>query len=74
MPASKPCAAVRDALEALAMNFYGFGGLVCPILDARRGQVYCALFTHPAGRPAASRRTPPSRWASCSRDCRRTGR
>ena len=31
--AGKPCAAV-DALEALAMNFYGFGGLVCPILDA----------------------------------------
>ena len=48
--AGKPCAAV-DALEALAMNFYGFGGLVCPILDARRGQVYCALFDASGGMP-----------------------
>ena len=39
----KPCVAVH-ALEALAMNFYGFDGLCCPILDARRGQVYCAAF------------------------------
>lgn len=39
----KPCAPVH-ALEALAMNFYGFDGVVCPILDARRGQVYTALF------------------------------
>lgn len=38
----KPCARV-DSLEALA---YGtaFNGLICPILDARRDQVYCALF------------------------------
>ena len=33
-----------NALEALAMNAWGFGGVVCPILDARRGQVYCAAF------------------------------
>lgn len=48
--AGKPCAAVH-ALEALAMNFYGFGGLICPILDARRGQVYCALFDASEGMP-----------------------
>lgn len=47
--AGKPCAAVH-ALEALAMNFFGFG-LVCPILDARRGQVYCALFDTSDGLP-----------------------
>ena len=46
----KPCAAVH-ALEALAMNFYGFDGLCCPILDARRGQVYCAAFDMAAGMP-----------------------
>lgn len=46
----KPCAAVH-ALEALAMNFYGFDGLVCPILDARRGQVYCAAFDMKEGMP-----------------------
>ena len=39
----KPCAPVH-ALEALSMNLAGFDGLVCPILDARRGQVYCAAF------------------------------
>ena len=48
--AGKPCAAVH-ALEALAMNFYGFDGLCCPILDARRGQVYCAAFDMAGGMP-----------------------
>lgn len=48
--AGKPCAAVH-ALEALAMNFFGFDGLCCPILDARRGQVYCAAFDMAAGMP-----------------------
>ena len=39
----KPVVAV-DALEALAMNGFGFDGVICPILDARRGQVYGAAF------------------------------
>ncbi|MGN0803185.1 MAG: tRNA (adenosine(37)-N6)-threonylcarbamoyltransferase complex dimerization subunit type 1 TsaB [Candidatus Faecivicinus sp.] len=47
---NKPCVPVH-ALEALAMNFFGFDGLVCPILDARRGQVYCALFDTKNGFP-----------------------
>ncbi len=46
----KPCVPIH-ALEALAMNFYGFDGMVCPILDARRGQVYCALFETKDGMP-----------------------
>lgn len=46
----RPCVAIH-ALEALAMNFYGFDGLICPILDARRGQVYCALFDAKDGFP-----------------------
>ena len=46
----KPCCAV-NALEALAMNAPGFAGLVCPILDARRSQVYCAAFDTSSGRP-----------------------
>ena len=46
----KPCARVH-ALEALAMNFFGFDGLCCPILDARRGQVYCAAFDMSQGMP-----------------------
>ena len=47
---NKPCARV-DALEALAMNVYGFDGIACPILDARRGQVYCAAFDVKGGLP-----------------------
>ena len=48
--AGKPCVAVH-ALEALAMNMAGFDGVVCPILDARRGQVYCAAFDMSSGMP-----------------------
>lgn len=39
----KPCAAV-STLEALAENTAGLSGLICPVMDARRGQVYNALF------------------------------
>lgn len=33
-----------STLEGLAWNLAGFGGIVCPIMDARRDQVYTALF------------------------------
>ncbi len=39
----KPCMGV-SALEALAWNLAGFQGLICPGMDARRGQLYQALF------------------------------
>lgn len=39
----KPCIAV-STLEALAFGSALFDGIVSPILDARRGQVYNALF------------------------------
>lgn len=39
----KPCVAV-STLHALANNVAHFDGIICPILDARRGQVYNALF------------------------------
>ena len=38
-----PCVAL-NALEVLAAGQYGFEGTICPILDARRGQVYAAAF------------------------------
>ena len=41
--AGKPCAVV-STLEGLACNVPYFDGLVCPILDARREQVYTAVF------------------------------
>lgn len=31
-------------LHGLAYNLYGAGGLVCPIMDARRGQVYTGVY------------------------------
>ena len=39
----KPCVAV-DALEAMAHGVGEFAGIVCPIQDARAGQVYGAAF------------------------------
>jgi len=33
-----------SSLKALAFNTTGFPGLICPMLDARRGQVYTGLY------------------------------
>ena len=38
-----PCVGV-SSLEAMAENFRDTEALVCPVINARRGQVYCALF------------------------------
>ena len=46
----KPCAGV-STLEAMAWNGLAAGGLVCPVMDARRCQVYNALFEIREGRP-----------------------
>lgn len=48
--AGKPCVAV-DALEAMAAGAGGFAGVICPIQDARAGQVYGAAFRAAEGRP-----------------------
>ena len=48
--AGKPCVAV-DALEAMAAGAGAFDGVICPIQDARAGQVYGAAFTHGPERP-----------------------
>lgn len=39
----KPCVGV-STLEALAQNLVGTAGLICPVMNARRAQVYTALF------------------------------
>lgn len=39
----KPCVEV-STVEALAANLEGFSGIVCPIMNARRGQVYTGAF------------------------------
>ena len=38
-----PCIGV-STLEALAYNLIGFDGILCPVMNARRNQVYNALF------------------------------
>ena len=38
-----PCVGV-STLEALAYNLHGTGGIICPCMNARRGQVYTAIF------------------------------
>ena len=39
----KPCVSV-STLEALAYNLIGYSGIICPVMNDRRNQVYNALF------------------------------
>ena len=48
--AEKPCVGV-STLEAMAWNGVSHGGIVCPVMDARRSQVYNALFEIRDGKP-----------------------
>lgn len=48
--ADKPCVGV-STLEAMAWHALSAGGYVCPVMDARRNQVYNALFKIENGRP-----------------------
>ena len=49
--AEKPCVGV-STLEAMAWHGLAAGGFICPVMDARRQQVYNALFEIRDGRPA----------------------
>ena len=46
----KPCIGV-STLEAMAWNGVSRGGYICPVMDARRSQVYNALFEIKEGIP-----------------------
>lgn len=48
--ADKPCVGV-STLEAMAWHGLAAGGYVCAVMDARRNQVYNALFRIENGRP-----------------------
>lgn len=48
--AERPCVGV-STLEALAWHGLAAGGLICPVMDARRSQVYNALFEIREGKP-----------------------
>lgn len=36
-------------LKAMAYNAYGYGGVICPIMDARRSQVYTGIYEFEEG-------------------------
>ena len=44
-------------LEGLAWNLWGASGLVCPLMDARRGQVYAAAYEYVPEKEALRLRT-----------------
>lgn len=46
----KPCVGV-STLEAMAWHGVSAGGYICPVMDARRSQVYNAIFKIEGGRP-----------------------
>ena len=46
----KPCVGV-STLEAMAWHGVSAGGYICPVMDARRSQVYNAIFKIEVGRP-----------------------
>lgn len=48
--AEKPCVGV-STLEAMSWHGLTAGGYVCPVMDARRDQVYNAIFEIKEGRP-----------------------
>ena len=50
----KPCIGV-STLEALAYNLIGADGVICPVMNARRSQVYNALFDGQLKRMAEDR-------------------
>jgi len=49
MAGDKPCAGA-STLMALAAGVCLFEGYICPVMDARRGQVYTALFESTGGK------------------------
>lgn len=46
---NKPCVPV-STLEALAYNLSSFDGIICPVMNARRNQVYTATFNCSRGK------------------------
>jgi tRNA threonylcarbamoyladenosine biosynthesis protein TsaB len=43
-----PCISV-NALYALALNVREHKGFICPVMDAKRGEVYCAVYDNTGG-------------------------
>ena len=69
----KPCVGV-STLEAMAWNALAAGGLVCPVMDARRSQVYNALFEIRGGRPVRLTQDRPIALSELMEELQRDGR
>ncbi len=68
----KPCVGV-STLEAMAWHGVSSGGIVCPVMDARRNQVYNALFDIQSGRPVRLTEDRAISLEDLSRDLAHTG-
>ena len=69
----KPCVGV-STLEAMAWHGAAAGGLVCPVMDARRSQVYNALFEIRGGAPVRLTEDRPISLEELSQELRRQDR
>ena len=68
----KPCVGV-STLEAMAWHGLAAGGLICPVMDARRSQVYNALFRIEDGRPQRLTEDRPIALAELAEELRALG-
>lgn len=69
----KPCVGV-STLEGMAWNGLAAGGVICPVMDARRSQVYNALFEIRDGRPTRLTEDRPISLEDLSEELRALGR
>jgi tRNA threonylcarbamoyladenosine biosynthesis protein TsaB len=60
-PENKPCCGV-STLEAMAHQLSHLSAILCPVMDARRSQVYNALFFEGGRRPAFPSFSRPRDW------------
>ena len=67
-----PCIGV-SSLESLAWNLIGYQGILCPVINARRGHVYTALFEsdgiHPPKRLTQDDLIPVTELAETLKNC-----
>ena len=71
--ADKKCIGV-STLEAMAWNGVSVGGVICPVMDARRSQVYNALFEIKDGKPVRLTEDRPISLKELAEEVRALGR
>lgn len=71
--AGKKCVGV-STLEAMAWNGAAVGGIICPVMDARRSQVYNALFEIKDGKPVRLTEDRPISLKELAEEVRALGR